>query len=97
MILDRPSKTWAGPPPNRISTCLQIKILGALDHLKPINDIASCCISSPAPYDGKRSFLQPDQPGMQELDEAAISETIITPIKQQEQDTSPSIRCPRPR
>jgi hypothetical protein len=63
-----------------------IKILGALASLKPIQDIAKMLYFLTGASTERQAVLAYNKinRGMQELDERAISETIITPIKQQE-------------
>jgi hypothetical protein len=63
-----------------------IKILGALASLKPIQDIAKLLYFLTGASTERQAVLAYNKinRGMQELDERAISETIITPIKQQE-------------
>jgi hypothetical protein len=63
-----------------------IKVLGALAHLKPIQDVAKLIYFLTGASTERQAVLAYNQinRGMQELGETAISETIITPIKQQE-------------
>jgi hypothetical protein len=63
-----------------------IKILGALAHLKPIQDIAKLMYFLTGASTERQAVIAYNKinQGMQELGETAISETIITPIKQQE-------------
>ena len=63
-----------------------IKILGALAHLRPIQDIAKLMYFLTGASTERQAVLAYNKinKGMQELGETAISETIITPIKQQE-------------
>jgi hypothetical protein len=63
-----------------------IKVLGALAHLKPIQDVAKLMYFLTGASTERQAVLAYNQinRGMQELGETAISETIITPIKQQE-------------
>jgi len=63
-----------------------IKILGALAHLKPIEDIAKLMYFLTGASTERQAVLAYNKinKGMQQLGETAISETIITPIKQQE-------------
>jgi len=63
-----------------------IKILGALAHLKPIQDIAKLMYFLTGASTERQAVIAYNKinRGMQRLGETAISETIITPIKQQE-------------
>jgi hypothetical protein len=63
-----------------------IKILGALAHLKPIQEVAKLMYFLTGASTERQAVLAYNKinRGMQELGETAISETIITPIKQQE-------------
>jgi hypothetical protein len=63
-----------------------IKILGALASLKPIQDIAKMLYFLTGASTERQAVLAYNKinRGMQQLDERAIAETIITPIKQQE-------------
>jgi hypothetical protein len=63
-----------------------IKILGALAHLKPIQDIAKLMYFLTGASTERQAVIAYNKINqrMQELGETAISETIITPIKQQE-------------
>jgi hypothetical protein len=70
----------------RLEVSFGIKILGALANLKPIQDIAKLLYFLTGASTERQAVLAYNQinRGLQELDERAISETIITPIKQQE-------------
>jgi len=63
-----------------------IKILGALAHLKPIQDIAKLMYFLTGASTERQAVIAYNKinQGMKELGETAISETIINPIKQQE-------------
>jgi hypothetical protein len=63
-----------------------IKVLGALAHLKPIQDVAKLMYFLTGASTERQAVLAYNKinRGMQQLGETAISETIITPIKQQE-------------
>jgi hypothetical protein len=63
-----------------------IKILGALAHLKPIQDIAKLMYFLTGASTERQAVIAYNKinQGMKELGETAISETIISPIKQQE-------------
>jgi hypothetical protein len=87
LILDRLQqdlgRTAAKP---ELELSFGIKILGALAHLKPIQEIAKLMYFLTGASTERQAVLAYNKinKGMQELGEAAISETIITPIKQQE-------------
>jgi hypothetical protein len=63
-----------------------IKILGALANLRPIQDIAKLMYFLTGASTERQAVIAYNKinQGMKELGETAISETIITPIKQQE-------------
>jgi hypothetical protein len=87
LILDRLQQDLgrvAATPHLEVS--LGIKILGALASLKPIQDIAKLLYFLTGASTERQAVLAYNKinRGMQELGERAISETIITPIKQQE-------------
>jgi hypothetical protein len=87
LILDRLQQDLgrvAATPHLEVS--LGIKILGALASLKPIQDIAKMLYFLTGASTERQAVLAYNMinRGMQELDERAIAETIITPIKQQE-------------
>ena len=87
LILDRLQqdlgRTAAEP---ELELSFGIKILGALAHLKPIQEIAKFMYFLTGASTERQAVLAYNKinRGMQELGETAISETIITPIKQQE-------------
>jgi hypothetical protein len=87
LILDRLQqdlgRTAAEP---HLEVSFPIKVLGALAHLKPIQDVAKLMYFLTGASTERQAVLAYNQinRGMQELGETAISETIITPIKQQE-------------
>src|SRR6188472_344300 len=87
LILDRLQqdlgRTAADP---HLDVSLGIKILGALAHLKPIQDIAKLMYFLTGASTERQAVIAYNKinRGMQRLGETAISETIITPIKQQE-------------
>jgi hypothetical protein len=87
LILDRLQqdlgRTGAKP---HLEVSFKIKILGALAYLKPIQDIAKLMYFLTGASTERQAVLAYNQinRGLKELDETAISETIITPIKQQE-------------
>ena len=69
-----------------LDVSFKIKILGALANLKPIQDVAKLLYFLTGASTERQAVLAYNQinTGMQELGETAISETIISPIKQQE-------------
>ena len=87
LILDRLQqdlgRTAAEP---HLEVSFGIKILGALAHLKPIQDIAKLMYFLTGASTERQAVIAYNKinRGMQHLGETAISETIITPIKQQE-------------
>ena len=87
LILDRLQqdlgRTAADP---HLDVSFGIKILGALAHLKPIQDIAKLMYFLTGASTERQAVIAYNEinRGMQQLGETAISETIITPIKQQE-------------
>jgi hypothetical protein len=87
LILDRLQQDLgraAAEPQLEVS--FPIKVLGALAHLKPIQDVSKLMYFLTGASTERQAVLAYNQinRGMQELGETAISETIITPIKQQE-------------
>jgi hypothetical protein len=87
LILDRLQqdlgRTAAKP---HLEVSFPIKVLGALAQLKPIQDVAKLMYFLTGASTERQAVLAYNQINreMQELGETAISETIITPIKQQE-------------
>src|SRR4030095_5952633 len=75
-----------GAPKPHLEVSFGIKILGALAHLKPIQDIAKLMYFLTGASTERQAVIAYNKinQGMKELGETAISETIITPIKQQE-------------
>jgi hypothetical protein len=87
LILDRLQQDLGRAPAEpQLELSFGIKILGALAHLKPIQDIAKLMYFLTGASTERQAVLAYNKinQGMQELAETAISETIITPIKQQE-------------
>jgi hypothetical protein len=87
LILDRLQqdlgRTSATP---HLEVSFKIKILGALAGLKPVQDIAKLLYFLTGASTERQAVLAYNQinDGMKQLGETAITETIITPIKQQE-------------
>src|SRR5918994_6165966 len=87
LILDRLQQDLgrAAAKPH-LDVSFPIRILGALAHLKPVQDVSKLMYFLTGASTERQAVLAYNQinRGMQELGETAISETIITPIKQQE-------------
>jgi hypothetical protein len=87
LILDR-LQTDLGHPPARphLQVSFKIKILGALASSKPIQDVARLLYYLTGASTERQAVLAYNSinDGLKEMGENAISETIITPIKQQE-------------
>ena len=87
LILDR-LQTDLGHPPARphLQVSFKIEILGALASLKPIQDIARLLYFLTGASTERQAVIAYNKinDGLKEIGESAISETIITPIKQQE-------------
>lgn len=87
LILDRLQqdlgRTAAEP---HLDVSFKVKILGALATLPPVQEVAKLLYYLTGASTERQAVLAYNQinAGMQELGETAISETIITPIKQQE-------------
>ena len=87
LILDRLQQDLGRAPAEpQLELSFGIKILGALAHFKPIQDIAKLMYFLTGASTERQAVLAYNKinRGMQELGETAISKTIITPIKQQE-------------
>jgi hypothetical protein len=87
LILDRLQQDLGRKPAEpHLDVSFKIKILGALANLKPIQDVAKLLYFLTGASTERQAVLAYNQinTGMQELGETAISETIISPIKQQE-------------
>jgi hypothetical protein len=87
LILDRLQQDLGRPAAKPyLEISFPIKILGVLAHLKPMQDIAKFMYFLTGASTERQAVLAYNKinSGMNELGEAAISETIITPIKQQE-------------
>ncbi|GAA2097784.1 hypothetical protein GCM10009841_10300 [Microlunatus panaciterrae] len=74
------------PAEPHLDVSAKIKVLGALAHLKPIQDVARLLYYLTGASTERQAVLAYNQinRGLREMGETAISETIITPIKQQE-------------
>jgi hypothetical protein len=87
LVLDRLQQDLGRPAAKpHLDVSFKIKILGALAHLKPVQDIATLLYYLTGASTERQAVLAYNQinEGLKELGETAISETIITPIKQQE-------------
>jgi hypothetical protein len=87
LILDRLQQDLGHQPAQpQLDVSLRIKILGALASLKPIQDIAKLLYFLTGASTERQAVLAYNRinDGLKEISETAISETIITPIKQQE-------------
>lgn len=87
LILDRLQQDLGRKPAEpHLEVSVKIKILGALANLSPIQDVAKLLYFLTGASTERQAVLAYNQinAGMRELGESAISETIITPIKQQE-------------
>ena len=87
LILDRLQQDLGrNPAEPQLEVSFGIKILGALAHLKPIQDIAKLMYFLTGASTERQAVIAYNKinQGMQELGETAICETIIAPIKQQE-------------
>jgi hypothetical protein len=74
------------PAQPHMQVSFPIKVMGALASLKPIQDIAKLLYYLTGASTERQAVLAYNHlnDGLKEIGEAAISETIITPIKQQE-------------
>jgi hypothetical protein len=87
LILDRLQQDLGRTPATpHLEVSFKIKILGTLAGLKPVQDIAKLLYFLTGASTERQAVLAYNQinDGMQQLGETAISQTIITPIKQQE-------------
>ena len=87
LILDRMQQDLGRTPADpHLDVSFKIKILGALASLKPIQDIAKLLYFLTGASTERQAVLAYNRlnSGLKEMGETAISETIITPIKQQE-------------
>ena len=87
LILDRLQQDLGHQPAQpHLDVSLKIKILGTLATLKPIQDIAKLLYYLTGASTERQAVLAYNRinDGLKQIGETAISETIITPIKQQE-------------
>jgi hypothetical protein len=87
LVLDRLTQDLGRPPATpHLEVSFGIKIVGALASLKPVQDIARLLYFLTGASTERQAVLTYNQfnDALKELGETAISETIITPIKQQE-------------
>jgi hypothetical protein len=87
LVLDRLQQDLGRQPARpQLDVSFGIKILGALVQLKPIQDIAKLLYYLTGASTERQAVITYNRfnDGLREIGETAISETIITPIKQQE-------------
>ncbi|SDS98642.1 hypothetical protein SAMN04489812_3735 [Microlunatus soli] len=87
LILDRLQQDLDMTPSEpHLDVSAKIKMLGALAHFEPIQDIAKLLYYLTGASTERQAVLAYNQlhTGLNEMGERAISETIISPIKQQE-------------
>jgi hypothetical protein len=87
LILDRLQQDLGRPPATpHLDVSFRIKVLGALTQFKPVQDVAKLLYFLTGASTERQAVLAYNlmNDGMKEMGETAISETIITPIKQQE-------------
>jgi hypothetical protein len=87
LILDRLQQDLGHRPAQpHLDVSIKIKILGLLATLKPIQDIAKLLYYLTGASTERQAVLAYNRinDGLRQIGEPAISETIITPIKQQE-------------
>ena len=87
LILDRLQQDLGRPATTpELDVSMKMKVMGALAHLSSIQDIARLLYYLTGASTERQAVLAYNviNQGMQDLGETAISETIITPIKQQE-------------
>jgi hypothetical protein len=87
LILDRLQQDLGrDPAAPHLDVSFRIKVLGALASLKPIQEVAKLLYFLTGASTERQAVLAYNHinTGLKELGETAISETIITPIKQQE-------------
>jgi hypothetical protein len=87
LILDRLQTDLGHPPAEpHLEVSFKIKILGALASLKPVQEVARLLYYLTGASTERQAVLAYNSlnDGLKEIGESAISETIVTPIKQQE-------------
>lgn len=87
LILDRLQQDLGRRPADPyLDVSFRIKVLGALAHLKPVQDVARLLYFLTGASTERQAVLAYNliNTGMVQMGEKAITETIITPIKQQE-------------
>ena len=87
LILDRLQTDLGHPPAEpHLEVSFKIRILGALASLKPVQDVARLLYYLTGASTERQAVLAYNalNDGLREIGETAISETIVTPIKQQE-------------
>ena len=87
LILDQLQQDLGRPAADpHLDVSFRIKVLGALTQFKPVQDVAKFMYFLTGASTERQAVLAYNlmNDGMVEMGESAISETIITPIKQQE-------------
>lgn len=87
LILDRLQTDLGHPPAEpHLEVSFKIKILGALASLRPVQDVARLLYYLTGASTERQAVLAYNSlnDGLKQIGETAISETIVTPIKQQE-------------
>jgi hypothetical protein len=87
LILDRLQQDLGRPPATpHLDVSFRIKVLGALTQFKPVQDVAKLMYFLTGASTERQAVLAYNlmNDGMVEMGESAITQTIITPIKQQE-------------
>jgi hypothetical protein len=87
LILDRLQQDLGRPPADpHLDVSFRIKVLGALTQFKPVQDVAKLLYFLTGASTERQAVLAYNliNDGMVEMGEGAITETILTPIKQQE-------------
>jgi hypothetical protein len=87
LILDRLQQDLGRPPAvPHLVVSFKIRIMGALANLKPVQEIAKFLYFLTGASTERQAVLAYNQinTGMKQMGEDAITETILTPIKQQE-------------
>lgn len=87
LILDRLQQDIGQPPAEPLlEVSIKMKILGALSHFRPIQDITRLLYYLTGASTERQAVLAYNSftKGLDEMGEDAISKTVISPIKQQE-------------
>jgi hypothetical protein len=99
LILDT-LQTIIGRPPATTDThsvSAKMKILGALSHLSPVQDIVRMLYYLTGMSTERSAVLAYNHlhAGLAEMGENALAETVVTPIRRQDRRTTRSTGCPR--